>query len=645
MLTGLDPDQREAVTVAAGPLAIIAAPGSGKTTVLTRRIAHRVATDADVHAQHVLALTFTSQAAGELQRRLRRVGLRDRIEAGTFHAVALRLLRQRAADNGQPAISLVNDRMRLLGEALRSLSSTLDPFAVMAEIDWARARRVPLTEYSVVAKQAGRRANVSAAQLAAVADAYRTVKRRRGVVDFDDLLEQCVQALQTDRLWAEGVRWRFRHLFVDEGQDLNPLQHAMLEAIRNGRPDLCIVGDPRQAIFGFNGADPAIMNAVERIYPGVTIVRLRRNYRCTPQVIEASRTVLAHAEQNDDSVAVAVEGVPVRVVEFDTDREEGVGVARMLREMVGPHQSWRSAAVLARTIAQLTTIGRALSEAGVPVNVQGRAGNERALDHAIREACAQRGATELGDWIERVNNEGSTDSIRARVAEAADRYLSQRPGMSFRAWIELHSPFGDLETDDAEGGDAVDLLTFHAAKGREWQRVVVIGAEHGLVPHSSAVTAAQRDEEARLLYVACTRAREELVVTWARRRNDRLSRPSPLIDGIDAAGGVSAVVPPPVPRPPRPAPDPVHAALVEWRRTAARAAQVSPSSICSDESLRAVAQVRPTTLESLVTLTDLGPLAAARVGPRLLAALTRAVEAPLPPASPSAVRTPRASSR
>ena len=643
MLTGLDPDQREAVTVAAGPLAIIAAPGSGKTTVLTRRIAHRVASDPDVHAQHVLALTFTSQAAGELQRRLRRAGLRDRVEAGTFHAVALRLLRQRAADNGQPAISLVGDRMRLLGEALRSLSSTLDPYAVMAEIDWSRARRVPFSEYSVAAKQAGRRTNFTPAQLAAVADAYRTVKRRRGVVDFDDLLEQCVQALQTDRLWAAGVRWRFRHLFVDEGQDLNPLQHAMLEGIRDGRPDLCIVGDPRQAIFGFNGADPAIMNAVERIYPGVTIVRLRRNYRCTPQVIEASRTILAHAEQTDDSIAVAADGDAVQVVEFATEADESAGVARILREMVGPHQSWRSCAVLARTVAQLVTVGKALTTAGVPVNVQGRAGNERALDHAVREACSQRGATELGDWIERVTNEGSTDSVRARVAEAADRYLTQRTGMSFRAWIELHSPFDDLE--EAEPGDAVDVLTFHAAKGREWQRVVVIGAEHGLVPHSSAVTAAQRDEEARLLYVACTRAREQLVVTWARRRKDRLSRPSPLIEGVEAGGGVAPSAPPPVTRPPRPAPDPVHSALVEWRRLAARAAQVSPGSICSDESLRAVAQARPASLETLVMLTDLGPLAAARVGPRLLAALNRAVEAPRSPASPSAVRTPPASSR
>ena len=625
LLSGLDADQREAVTVPGGPLAIIAAPGSGKTTVLTRRIAHRVATDPDVHAQHVLALTFTSQAATELQRRLRRVGLRDRVEAGTFHAIALRLLRQRAADNGLPRVALAGDRMRLLNEALKTTATlaSLDPFVVASEIDWSRARRVPYAEYSVAAKRAGRRGNISSAQLSAAAAAYATVKRRRGVVDFDDLLEQCVHLLETDRLWAAGVRWRYRHLFVDEGQDLNPLQHAMLEAIRDDRPDLCIVGDPRQAIFGFNGADPAIMNGVERLYPGVTIVRLRRNYRCSPQVIVAARTVLEHADQTDDSVAVAADGGAVRVVDFASDDDENVGVAQLVREVVGVHQPWRSCAVLARTIVQLRAVGESLTLAGVPINLNGHADNGRALGGALREAYAQRGPVELGAWIERVTAEGSTDSVRARVAEAADRYLTLAPDMPFRAWVELHSPFDDL--DEPDPGDAVDLLTFHGAKGREWQRVVVIGAEHGLVPHTSAVTPAQRDEEARLLYVACTRAREELIVTWAARRNERTSKPSALIAAIADAHVDDAIIPPPNPRPPRPTIDPVYAALIDWRRVAARVAQVDPATICSDESLRAVAQARPSTIEALTALTDLGPLAAARIGPKMLAALNRAL--------------------
>ncbi len=623
LLVGLDPDQREAVSIAASPLAIIAAAGSGKTTVLSRRIAYRISADPDVQAQHVLALTFTSQAANELQRRLRRVGLRDRVEAGTFHAIALRLLRQRAIDAGQRPPVVASDRGRLVNEALRAIGSKDDPNYLLAELDWARARRVPFAGYALAAKRAGRRTNVGSAQLAALADAYTTVKRRRGVVDFDDLLEQCLHAFTADKLWGAGVRWRFRHLFVDEAQDLNPLQHALLEAIRDGRPDLCLVGDPRQAIFGFNGADPAIMLGVEQIYPGITIIRLRKNYRCSPQIIEASRVVLKHVDQVDDSVAAAHDGQHVRVVQFDSEAAEATGVAHVLRDLAGGQRRWRSCAVLARTVAQLNTVAQALTKSGIPTNLQGRADNSRALTSALGEAYGQRNPIDLGTWIEAVNGEGSTNSVRARVAEAADRYLAQDSGLSLRAWVELHSPFADLE--QSEPYDAVDLLTFHGAKGREWQTVVIVGAEHGLVPHSTAVTPEQRGEEARLLYVACTRAREQLVITWAGKRRDRPSRPSALIEGIADASASDAPVGPPERRPPRPGPDPVHVALQAWRKNAARAAEVEPSAICSDESLRAVAQARPRTIEDLVALTDLGPLSAVRIAPRMFAALNRAV--------------------
>ena len=622
LLLGLDTDQRVAVTVAASPLAIIAAAGSGKTTVLTRRIAYRIASDPDVDAQHVLALTFTNQAASELHRRLRRCGLRERVEAGTFHAVALRLLRQRAIDIGQRPPSVATDRFRLINEALRAAGSKADAAAVLNDLDWTRARRVSFADSAAVARRAGRRISLSATELAKVAAAYEALKTRRGVVDFDDLLERCLHALTNDRQWASGIRWRFRHLFVDEAQDLNPLQYAFLEAIRDGRPDLCLVGDPRQAIFGFNGADPTIMDNVARLYPGITITRLTRNYRCTPQIIDAARGVLQRSEQSDDSIAVPMDGAAVRVVSATDDINENVAVARLLREMVGPQQLWRSCAVLARTVAQLTAVHAALARAGVPANLQGRSGAKRAFGAAIAEAYGCRTHTELGAWVETVAADPAANPTRARVAEAADRFIAQGTGLSFRAWVELHSPFDNL--DNAEPDDAVDLLTFHGAKGREWQTVVIIGAEHGLVPHSSATTKAQRDEEARLLYVACTRAREQLVISWAALRNGRASQPSALIADI-ASDTDAVVVPSPIPRLPRAIVDPVYAALVAWRTTAAKAAQVSPTSICSDESLRAVAKARPTTVEEIVLVAKLGPVSGARIAPRILSALTQAL--------------------
>ena len=622
LLAGLDADQRAAVTETAAPLAIIAAAGSGKTTVLTRRIAYRIAADPDVQPQHVLALTFTNQAANELHKRLRRIGVRERVEAGTFHAVALRLLRQRSIDMDQRPPAVASDRFRLINEALRAVGSKADPSAVLNDLDWTRARRVMPAEVTAAARRAGRRISLAAAEFASVAQAYATVKTRRGVVDFDDLLEQSLAALENDKPWAAGIRWRFRHLFIDESQDLNPLQFAFLEAIRDGRPDLCLVGDPRQAIFGFNGADPTIMDNVEELYPGITITRLTLNYRCTPQIIAAAREVLVRSNQTDDSVAVPADGVGVRVVGLADDVAENEAVARVLRDVVGMQRAWRSCAVLARTVVQLNAVSQALTRAGIPSNLQGRMGARRAFGAALAEAHACRTPADLGQWVERVTADTATDPIRARVAETADRFLAQRTGMSFRSWIELHSPFDDVE--QAEPDDAVDLLTFHGAKGREWQTVIIVGAEQGLIPHATATTAAQRDEEARLLYVACTRAHEQLVITWAAQRSGRTTQPSPLIADL----GNAADDPPvgsPIARLPRPPADPVLVALVEWRANAAKAAQVMPTAICSDHSLRAVAAARPATVDEVIALTDLGPLSAARIAPRMLAVLNRAL--------------------
>ena len=623
LLRGLDTDQRAAVSCAESPLAIVAAAGSGKTTVLTRRIAYRVATDPDVAAQHVLALTFTNQAASELRRRLRHVGLRERIEAGTFHAVALRLLRQRAIDTDQRLPVVASDRFRLINEALRLVGSKADPTVVLNELDWTRARQLSPAESLTAAKRVGRRFSLEPTEFIAVADAYVTIKTRRGVVDFDDLLERCLGALNTDRQWAAGIRWRFRHLFVDESQDLNPLQHSLLEAIRDGRPDLCLVGDPRQAIFGFNGADPAIMNNVEQLYPGITIVRLTRNYRCTPQIIDAARGVLRRADQSDDSVAVPVDGVGVRVVGETDEAAENIAVGRILRDIVGSQQTWRSCAVLARTTAQLNALNTALVRAGVPTSLQGRADARREFGAALGEAYACRTHADLGAWAERVTSDTSVDPTRSRVAEAADRFVAQGTGMTFRAWVELHSPFDDL--NNAEPDDAVDLLTLHAAKGREWQTVIIVGTEQGLIPHSTATSRTQRDEEARLLYVACTRAREQLILTWAAQRNGRKTQPSPLIGDIVTRNEEPVGAPPARART-RVAPDPVYAALVAWRSNAAKAAQVTPSAICSDESLRAVARVRPSTIAEIVAITDLGPVSAARIAPRMLDVLSRALQ-------------------
>src|SRR5688572_14439363 len=221
LLEGLDEAQRAAVTSPAQPLVVVAPAGSGKTRVLTRRIAHRVATGA-ADPRHVLALTFTRKAAGELDDRLRRLGLRGDVTTGTFHAVAWGTLRTRWADQGRRPLTLLDRKGRVLrelappvsGKDRRTVASEL-----ATEIEWAKARMVTPDDYVAAVGGRGRRPSLRADLVAEVYAAYELRKQRSGLVDFDDLLALVARALEEDEAFAAAQRWRYRHLFVDELQD------------------------------------------------------------------------------------------------------------------------------------------------------------------------------------------------------------------------------------------------------------------------------------------------------------------------------------------------------------------------------------------------------------------------------------------
>ena len=640
LLDGLDSAQRRAVTTTAHPLAIIAPAGSGKTTVLTRRIAHRVATGT-ADADHVVALTFTRQAATELRNRLWRLDVRGTgLRVGTFHAVAHGLLRQRWADQSRRAPTLLAANRRLIAEVLGARTSPDEIGAIATELEWSRATLVAPERYAEMARRTGRKPSVAPDRVAACLVDYAALKRRKGVVDFDDLLADCAAELRRDPAYAAGVRWRFRHLFVDEFQDLNPLQHALLEAWRGDRPDICVVGDPRQAIYGWNGSNPALLERVEETLPGVTIVRLRNNYRCSPQVVAAAASVLTRAGTDDDTISTRTDGP---VVEFAGARDEGAEaelIARRVRGMRPAGGRWASIGVLARTNAQLPTIAQALERVGIPTSIIGAAGRTYIdpsaaglLDDARqirRTAALLAWATDLAEGID----EAPPRPIEASMSAAVRRFVGEIPdgdGVAFADWYLL----GAGESDST---DAVELLTFHAAKGREWRAVVVTGVERDLVPHYSARSAEARAEEARLAHVAFSRAGHELVVTWARERNGRTTGPSPLIDDSAQPSDLTTVfIAPPV----RPiVADPAASArrmmlesLRSWRLRAARAANLPATGICSDAALVTLATERPSTLDEVIMLAGLGPSMARHLGPRMLAAIDAArAEAGVTPA-------------
>ena len=612
LLADLDDDQRHAVTTESQLVAVVAGAGSGKTRVLTRRVAYRIATGS-ADAAHTVVLTFTREAAGELRRRLPRLGLTERIAAGTFHSIAQQLLRQRWLDTDRAPKSVVTDRRRIVGEiAGREMLDEL-----VQELDFATARGLGPEEYEAVVRRGERRAAVEPRRVADALVAYEREKHRRGVLDLDDLLAHLIRDLRRDAEFAATVRWRFRHVHVDEAQDLNPLQHQLVDLLREGHDDLFLVGDPAQAIYGFTGSDPSLLTDVSARFPGVEIVRLPVNHRCTPQIVEAG----AHALRVGDQPPTIRSGRPdgrIVTIESHADEEaEAAAVATAVARLDPGLVRGGKVAVLARTHATLVRVRASLESAGVTLRRQVD-GTGSPLTPVLTEAYRIREANRMRQWArDQFDLAEEGDEIRGEVARAAVEFLREQPtgdGAAFRSWVGSTDPFGG----DVPG---VDVLTFHAAKGREWHTVHLIGCETSLVPHRSATTNVARAEEARLLYVALTRATDVLTVHWAERRAGYQRRCTPLLDGFTSETPEPAAPPQELVALERSDRSLTLERLRDWRSSAARAAGILPDAVCTDRVLADIAEQRPMSADELDAISGLGALTCRRLYPGIADAL------------------------
>jgi DNA helicase II / ATP-dependent DNA helicase PcrA len=676
LLEGLTESQAEAVTTDAAPLCILAGAGSGKTRVLTRRIAHRVATGS-ADPRHVLALTFTRKAAGELNARLTSLGVRDVVAAGTFHGVAYAQLRRRWADTGRPAPTLLDRKGRLIGRLL-STTATDGPVQavdVAGEIEWAKARMVAPSRYEEAAAKARRRPPLPPAAMASFYERYEVEKRRRGLVDFDDLLVQCAELLATEHVFARTQQWAFRHLFVDEFQDVNPVQHRLLEGWLGPRTDLCVVGDPNQAIYAWNGADPRYLTRFSQRHPSSTVIHLDDSFRSTPQILAVGQAVLANGTRELRPLRPHRTDGPIPTVRsFADEADEARGIVRAMRDRRRPGMPWSHLAVLTRTHAQGAAIEQALTDAGIPYRVRGGGAFLRRpeVQGAIEEMRAAGGLLwprlkDLDANARAVDDpaEGEADSARRASLEELVRLGRQYAAIdptattdAFVSWLAA-----TLGTEGRQrNADAVELATFHAAKGLEWPIVFLAGLEDGFVPigRAGADSPGASAEERRLLYVAVTRAESELHCSWARKRTfgnrSVPRRPSPWLEDIEAAraalaaGGDgtatdwrerlveerrrlrSAPALSGHPRGPRVTvglgADPeLLARLRTWRANAARTAGVPATVIFHDTTLAAIAEAQPVDRRALVALPGLGPVKAERYGDALIGVVAEHVGA------------------
>jgi uncharacterized protein (TIGR00375 family) len=558
LLAGLDPGQREAA-LATGPLMILAGPGTGKTRTLTHRIAVLVA-EHGVAPEACLALTFTRRAIVEMRERLAVLlpGQASRLMITTFHGLGLAILREHGERAGlDPGFAVADDQAKL---------------AIAAEHAGSAA--------------AGRRLLAEASRDPAVAGEFAGLLASRGMVDFDGLISLTLALLRDAPDLAAALRARWCSIGVDEYQDTDAGQYALLRLLAGDGSGLAVIGDPDQAIYGFRGADVGFFLSFERDYPGARTVTLSRNYRSSPVIVSGAMQAVAPTTLVPDRRLTAVAGATgagragpgrtgpaaasrITVHEAATEQAEAAWIARAIDRLLGGasfhsldsgradgHAGGKLAladmAVLYRTDAQATALGQALTRAGLPFQ-------KRSHDLLSRRAAVPGILPEMRDLI------GASVSARLKAAVhrlAARAQDGRAPGaraaaVDVLAAGEVLAPLADrcgadfdrFLTEIALGAeadaldpraDAVTLLTMHAAKGLEFSVVFVAGCERGLVP----LWRPGRDpgkpdlaEERRLLFVAMTRARAHLFLTYAARRRKHATvtdtGPSPFLASID----------------------------------------------------------------------------------------------------------------
>jgi len=546
VLASLDAHQAEAAATTNAPLMVIAGPGSGKTRMLTHRIAHLVL-EQNVPADRCLAVTFTRRATEELQARLAALipAQTGRCTVHSFHSLGLSILRAHGEALGLPT----NFRIADDGERKRALVS---------DLGIAGNKAAGLLKAISVRKRTGK-AGDSDVERALVA--LRRLGQQQGWVDFDDLVSLPVDLLERDKDVAAIWRERFHHVVADEFQDVDEQQYRLLRLLAAPQGNLCIIGDPNQAIYGFRGADSTCFERFSQDFPGTRTTRLAHNYRSSGTIVSASSHLIG-ALASDSITRPMQERIVIHAAA--NEHEEAAFVAATIEDLMGGHDllsankgkpgkrgtdaalSFADFAVLYRTSAQSATISEALTQAGIPFKKS-----------SPTSISAHAGVQAILTGLASQSDEEKALSLTTRVASAADTARKQE-GADLAALAEgkgwLTALASELpvvndevsfleqvalsnETDfhDARA-DRVSLLTMHAAKGLEFSVVFVVGMESGLTPFcwgGADEDEGEQAEERRLFYVAVTRAKDRLILTRAVERFWRGSRhtlpPSPFL--------------------------------------------------------------------------------------------------------------------
>jgi DNA helicase-2/ATP-dependent DNA helicase PcrA len=540
-LAALDDEQRAVALATRGPVCVIAGAGTGKTRAITHRIAYASAIGA-MDPTKILAITFTARAAGEMRTRLRGLGV-PTVAARTIHAAALKqLLFFWPSVFGGRTPDLLTSKTGFLGEAINraGLQGTININSrdtlrdIANEIEWAKVSQIGPTDYLTELDNRAAKPRVNAEQVAQVYTAYESIKRQELAMDFEDVLLLTTAMLEEEREVRERVQDQYRYFTVDEYQDISPLQQRLINAWLGNRQEICVVGDPAQTIYSFAGATSSFLTTFTSRFPDAEVIRLTSGYRSTPEITFAANSLLRSATMGQELNAQNDHGDKPAVLAYSDESSEIAGIVSDMTTLLKAGVPPQEIAVLARTNAQLNSLERAMNGAKLPYQVRS---TERFFDRpdvkeflkGVRTASVI--PTEGINWLDELRTLAqpfltgqSIDGIAGllHLARELDEDTNFTP-KTLRSY--LREVEDRVQQNNPPTMPVITLATLHAAKGLEWERVFLMGANVGLLPLESngfTLDARMIEEERRLFYVGMTRAKRELRISYR-------GKPSPFL--------------------------------------------------------------------------------------------------------------------
>jgi DNA helicase II / ATP-dependent DNA helicase PcrA len=610
IFAGLNAEQRRAVEAVRGPVCILAGAGSGKTTTITRRIANQVATRVFA-PDEILAVTFTDKAAREMRGRLEALGVAG-VRASTFHSAALGQLRFFAPAPPGRILASKALPLRHIGNSLPKPYRFRPAGDLATEVEWAKNRRVSPADY--LRSLGDHEPPIPPRLMARVYGEYERRKQEQGWVDFEDLLELAVRLYDSDAGALEQIRDRFGAFTVDEYQDVNLLQQALLDRWLGDRDELCAVGDDYQSIYAFTGATPEYLLAMPKRFPHATVVRLEDNYRSTPAVLETANRLVPKLGGAEKVLRAVRSGGPEPLLRsFPGPDAEADFIVERVRDLYHEGVPYEEMVLLYRTNARSADFEESFTAAGVPF--QGAALLARDGARQLLKGLRGAGTGAVASTVSRIAREqGLLEQIPDGLGE---REVTRQNDLA--RLVALASEFDDgnktvaefaahLEERFGTGGEArgVHFLTYHRAKGLEFDAVFLPRLEERELPSKLSKTPSAIAEERRLFYVGMTRAKRHLAITWA-------GKPSRFLAEL----GVEREPPA---RPVEPD-DPLYAALKRWRLETAKAEERPAYVIFHNSTLAEIVRRAPRTRDELAAVPGVGPAKLERYGDEVLSAL------------------------